>query len=272
MAIALRGLRVKPSYEQLIGVAFSDELGNIKFLNRDATFLRNGFVLSQLDGEGMRTMGRQQQMASKESYKEHRLKQIATNTGANIHDSRNDSHQEMRTDRVEKAVHFDISQDDDVTMTASSGVQAEAQTDSTGVQAKAHTASSGSQSSKTKMDEFGGTQTTKIKMKDKPSQATEDRSEEKEQLRQASELEKQVLIEQHEQNIERVGQQVMEQVMAQAEAEHSRQKEGYKQESLKQSQIMEAEAQIIIYQAQHQTQQEAKHYVGSVIIMLDKHI
>ena len=62
-------------------------------------------------------------------------------------------------------------------------------------------------------------------MKDKPSQATEDRSGEIEQLRQANELEKQALTEQHEQNIERVRQQVM----AQAEAEHSRQKEGYKQ-------------------------------------------
>ena len=126
MAIALRGLRVKNSYGQLIGVAFSDELETIKFPNRDATFLRNGFVLSQLDGEGMGTMERQQQIASKESYNEHLLKQIAKNTGANIHDLRNDSHQEMRTDRVEKAVHFDISQDDDVPMTASSGVQAEA--------------------------------------------------------------------------------------------------------------------------------------------------
>ena len=63
----------------------------------------------------------------------------------------------MRAERVEKAVHFYISQDDDVTMTASSGVQAEPQTDSTGVQAKAQTTSSGSQPSKTKMDQFGGT-------------------------------------------------------------------------------------------------------------------
>ena len=62
-------------------------------------------------------------------------------------------------------------------------------------------------------------------MKDKPSQATEDRSEEIEQLRQANELEQQALIEQHEQTIERVRQQVM----AQAEAEHGRLTEGYKQ-------------------------------------------
>ena len=46
------------------------------------------------------------------------------------------------------------------------------------------------------MDQFGGTQTTRIKMKDRgsQSQATEDRTEEIEQLRQASELEKQALI------------------------------------------------------------------------------
>ena len=77
-------------------MAVSDKLYNVKFPNRDSTFLRNGFVLSQLDGEGMRTM-QLQEMASKESYKEHLLKQIATNTGANTHDLRNGSHQEMRT-------------------------------------------------------------------------------------------------------------------------------------------------------------------------------
>ena len=46
MAIAMQGLRLKPAYEQLIGVAVSGGLENIKCLNRNATFLRNGFVLS----------------------------------------------------------------------------------------------------------------------------------------------------------------------------------------------------------------------------------
>ena len=113
------------------------------------------------------------------------------NTGANTHDLRNESHQEMRTDRVEKAVHFDISQDDDVPMTASSGVQAKAQTassgvqakaqidstgvqakaqtDSTGVQAKAQTTSRGSQPSTTERDQLGERQTTRIKIKDRGS-------------------------------------------------------------------------------------------------------
>ena len=165
MAQAMRGLKLKCNYADFINVAVSDKLYSAKSPNRDASFLRDGFVMSQLDGEGMRAMERQQELASKESYKEHLLKEIAKNTGANTHDLRNDSHQEMRTERVEKAVYFDISQGDDVTMTASSGVQAEAQTDSTGVQAKAQTTSSGSQSSKTRMDEFGGTQTTILKKK-----------------------------------------------------------------------------------------------------------
>ena len=60
MAYATQGLRLKPTYEQLIGVALSDGLENIKFPNRNASFLRNGYVLSQLDGEGMRIMEDQQ--------------------------------------------------------------------------------------------------------------------------------------------------------------------------------------------------------------------
>ena len=37
---------------------------NIKFPNRDAELLREGFVLSQVDGEGMRQMQLQQEQAS----------------------------------------------------------------------------------------------------------------------------------------------------------------------------------------------------------------
>ena len=65
MAVAMRGLRLKPKCEDLIGVAVSDKLYNVKYPNRDAKFLREGFVLSQLDGEGMRVMERQQEQASK---------------------------------------------------------------------------------------------------------------------------------------------------------------------------------------------------------------
>ena len=47
-------------------------------------------------------------MASKEAYKEHLLKQIATNTGANIHDLRNESHQKLRTDRINQALNPNV--------------------------------------------------------------------------------------------------------------------------------------------------------------------
>jgi hypothetical protein len=75
------GLRIKPLYSQLIGTALSDDNRNIKFPNRDAKFLRNGFELSQLDGEGQRAMERQQQMAASENYKQSLIKQIAINSG-----------------------------------------------------------------------------------------------------------------------------------------------------------------------------------------------
>jgi len=117
MANSIPGLKVHRRYEDLIGVAVSDELRNIKFPNRDASFLRNGFILSQLDGEGMRVMEHQQEMASKQAYKEHLLKEIAVNTGSNLHELRSESHQELRAERVNQALNpnpqfFNISQRD----------------------------------------------------------------------------------------------------------------------------------------------------------------
>ena len=49
--------------------------------------------------------------------------------------------------------------------------------------------------------------------------------------------------------------------MAEGEASHNRKKEQYKQEALEQLQINEAEAQIIIQQAQRQTQQETQTHL-----------
>ena len=104
MAIAMRGLKDKPSYEQLVGVATSGGLGNIKFPNRDASFLRNGFIFSQLDGEGMRQMQLQQEQASKQAFKDHLLKQIAINTGSNLSDLRNQHEADLRIERVNQAL------------------------------------------------------------------------------------------------------------------------------------------------------------------------
>ena len=43
MAISMKGLRLKPKYEDLIGVAVSYKLYNIKYPNRDATFFKKWF-------------------------------------------------------------------------------------------------------------------------------------------------------------------------------------------------------------------------------------
>ena len=69
MTQAMKGLKLKPKYEYLINVAVSDGLEHMEFPNRNAQFLRNGFVLSQLDGEGVRAMETQQELASNESFK-----------------------------------------------------------------------------------------------------------------------------------------------------------------------------------------------------------
>ena len=67
MAEAMRGLNMKPTYESLIGVAFSECWENIKFPNRNAKFLRDVFILSQPDNEGMGQMQLQQEQASKQA-------------------------------------------------------------------------------------------------------------------------------------------------------------------------------------------------------------
>ena len=68
MAKSMKGLKVKPTCEDLIVVAFSDGSEQIKFPNRDAKWLRDGFILGQLDGEKTRAMEQQQQRHTKEVY------------------------------------------------------------------------------------------------------------------------------------------------------------------------------------------------------------
>ena len=82
MPISMKGLRLKPTYEQLIGVAVSDGLENIKFTNRNATFLRDGFVLSQLDGEGARIMEDQPKRHIKEVCMDSALRSLASEHGS----------------------------------------------------------------------------------------------------------------------------------------------------------------------------------------------
>ena len=73
MSFAMQGLRARPQYEDLVNIAVSDGLEHMKFPNRDASVLRNGFVLSQLDGEGARIM-ENNELPSKEAFKGSLLK------------------------------------------------------------------------------------------------------------------------------------------------------------------------------------------------------
>ena len=114
MSFAIKGLKIHRQYEDLIGVAVSDKLYNIKFPNRNATFLRNGFVLSQLDGEGMRAMQLQEEQAMKESLKDHLLKQTSQETGVNISDLRIPSEAKKRNIRINNMLRTTGTGDNDV--------------------------------------------------------------------------------------------------------------------------------------------------------------
>ena len=100
MAKSMKGLKVKPAYEYLIGVAKPDNLQHIRIPSRGAKFLREGFILSQLGGEGMRQMQLQQAQAIKRTFKEHLLKQASDTTGVYIFGSRHSSNAVAQTYRI----------------------------------------------------------------------------------------------------------------------------------------------------------------------------
>ena len=266
MASSMQGLRVKPKYEDLIGVAVSDELRNIKFPNRDASFLRNGFILSQLDGEGQRAMERQQEMASKEAYKEHLLKEIAKNTGANLHDLRNDHHQELQSERVNNALYFDIG--DDMDDDAGVGIQAGVQTDrpsasSSGVQTDRPPASS------------SGVQTDRQSRNNQETQATEDRSEEIERLKDEQEARIREMERNNERRISNLINQVRSETMTQTigEAEQIHQEKmremqlRYEHQMLEMAQdnnLTKRQAKHIIQETEAQARAEAQQFTGNV--------
>ena len=58
MSIAIRGLRVKPSYEQLINVAVGDGLEQIKFPNRDSTFFKKWVCIKSIGWGGCKNHGK----------------------------------------------------------------------------------------------------------------------------------------------------------------------------------------------------------------------
>merc|ERR1711966_130760 len=74
----------------------------------------NGFVLSQLDGEGMRAMQLQEEQAMKESLKDHLLKQSSQETGVNISDLRIPSEAKKRNIRINNMLRTTGTGDNDV--------------------------------------------------------------------------------------------------------------------------------------------------------------
>ena len=82
------------------------------------------------------------------------------NTGANIHDLRNDSHQEMRRARVDSALYFDISHEDGVMGDDMDGISSMggAQKTDSGVQANTQTSSSSAQTERPRKTFEAGTQ------------------------------------------------------------------------------------------------------------------
>ena len=123
---------------------------------------------------------------------------------------RHDAQQEMREERINKALCFDISRDgrpdddmgDDMDMarTTSSEVQATTQMASSGAQARPETKSS-------------------------ETMATEDRSAEIARLEAIHAQEKQALIATDQANIETITKQVREQMVGEAERRHEQKKE-----------------------------------------------
>jgi len=121
------GLRIRPLYSQLIGTALSDDNKNIKFPNRDATFLRNGFELSQLDGEGQRAMERQEQMMASENYKQSLIKQIAKNSGMSASSLRSEVDSQNRQTSVKSMLSFSSPATEHYDMSANDNEEGERQ-------------------------------------------------------------------------------------------------------------------------------------------------
>ena len=59
VAMMSTGLRVTPTYEQVIGY-IEDDPDKIKYPNRTAKFMRNTFELSKLDGMGQSILEQQE--------------------------------------------------------------------------------------------------------------------------------------------------------------------------------------------------------------------
>ena len=79
--MATYGLKKKPTLNALI-TQIETEPNTIKYPDRTATFVRNSFELSQLDGEGMREMEQQQSQQMAEVSQENATINLAAHSDA----------------------------------------------------------------------------------------------------------------------------------------------------------------------------------------------
>ena len=186
-----------------------------------------------MDGEGARIMEKQQEMASKEAYKEHLLKQIAKNTG-NIHDLRNDHRQDVQNERVNNAVYYDMSEDDVEDVDIKDDMEGQS--------------SNGSEKRR--------------------NRATEDRRQEITRLQEIHEMEKQALSDSHQANLKSTVDQLRTQLMGEAEMRHAEKEEITRQQVISEINMKETEARNVINQVHQQAQQqaqEAHNYIGNIV-------
>ena len=179
----------------------------------------------------------------------------------------------MRAERVENALHFDISQGDHDMESMHSlppSIETEIRDDMSTRTIQRSESSHPPSQPMSNVTHQGAAVADLSNVIERNRQIAENEVRQQE-LRHARQLENvrqeaaaelhsrtQSLTDQHAQNVERIRQQVV----AEGEAAHNRMKEGYKQEALEQLQI-NTEAQRIIQRAQQQAQQKARQYVGS---------
>ena len=87
VAMMTEGLRRKPTYEEVIDYIQYDP-DKIKYPNRAATFVRNTFQLSQLDGMGQALLEQQQAEEMKEKVKYYQLHQLAIQNDTDVRTER----------------------------------------------------------------------------------------------------------------------------------------------------------------------------------------
>jgi chemotaxis protein histidine kinase CheA len=96
-----KGLKVKPTYEKLIEY-IADPNDKISLPNRTAKFLRDGFILSQLDEPVYEQMEKQHDNALRNQFRENLIRQVASNGDIPHQHLREEHHRQVRVERIDR--------------------------------------------------------------------------------------------------------------------------------------------------------------------------